>query len=216
MDGYILVLQIIGIILSLILCFGIPAYLKKKGENLATQEDIGKITEEVKKVESMFSISTSSEIDYNTMKRKEIFEYFNILNTYSSLILSSLIEHKEDRLFENKKLFEKIKNSYMEYSIKDESMLLFFSIEDFSVISANTSASLKPILKNLQQLFEDIENQYIINKSDKSIANKNIEDLIKNYYINITEYYKTYIHHKDILVKFLDNEIRNTFTKQGA
>jgi hypothetical protein len=59
-------MEILNLILSSVAILGIaviallwktylPSYLKKKAEHLATKEDIGEITEQVKKVETKYS-----------------------------------------------------------------------------------------------------------------------------------------------------------------
>ena len=50
------ILILVGIILMLYFQFYVPSYLKKKGENLATKEDIAQITKEIKEVETKFKV----------------------------------------------------------------------------------------------------------------------------------------------------------------
>ncbi|WP_395765207.1 hypothetical protein [Elizabethkingia anophelis] len=192
------------------------SYFNEKGKNLATKEDIGKITEEVKRVESMFSISTSGEIDYNSLKRKAILEYFQSLNTWSALILSSSFKTKEEELGENKLLLDKIKDSFIQFFIKDEAMLLFIHVDEISEISANTSRSLTNLFNNLVQLCNDIDQIYKSNQSDKLNAKKEIENRIKEYYKEMPKYYKIFMDYNDLLIQLLNKHIRSTFNKKEA
>ena len=57
----------------------LSGYSNEKGKNLATKEDIGKITEIIKKVEAEIKVKENTEIDYLILKRKIILEYFSTL-----------------------------------------------------------------------------------------------------------------------------------------
>lgn len=70
---------IINILLSVILICSIffRSFLQEKGKNLATKEDIGKITEEIEKVKNEFSLKSQKETDFFFEKKKSLLEFYD-------------------------------------------------------------------------------------------------------------------------------------------
>ncbi|ASV77954.1 hypothetical protein M2T70_04765 [Elizabethkingia anophelis] len=211
MNLSILILQIIGIILSLILCFGIPAYLKKKGENLATQEDIGKITEEVKKVESMFSVKTSGEIDYLALKRKVILEFYGSLNSLESIVMSSFSKYSDNWQFENNELVKQCNNSYNNYKIKEGEVLLFLKDNEFLDILIAIGRH----LINASNLFEThcikVKHTLNNNETNEDQKFKIMSSLKADFNEKRGEEIDALSIHKIKLIKHLDKCLKDTF-----
>ena len=75
----------IGIIIGLILNKFLPSYFSKKGENLATKEDIGKITKEIEEVKNIYKknydLSNIEREFYNNMI-KELQSFLAVIKRY--------------------------------------------------------------------------------------------------------------------------------------
>lgn len=75
----------IGIIVGLILNKFLPTYFSKKGENLATKEDIGKITNEIEEVKNIYKSNydlSRTERDFYNEIIKELQEFLAIMKEY--------------------------------------------------------------------------------------------------------------------------------------
>lgn len=81
---------LLGGIIILVVKFSVPSYLKKKGENQATKEDIGQLTEIVKRVENKFGKDLEqfkSDLDFRKSINISIkTEEKNVLSNYHGLI----------------------------------------------------------------------------------------------------------------------------------
>lgn len=66
------VMYILAFLVGLVLKDFLPSYSKKKGENLATKEDIAAITAEVKNVEALFNKELEGTKNYYQMKMAAI------------------------------------------------------------------------------------------------------------------------------------------------
>lgn len=123
-------------------------YMKKKGEDVATKEDIGQITEVIEKIKqdfvketeilkSQLDISKHSIISMNEIKRNVIMDYFN---SYSSW-LSSIKNYVQPSLFVDDYIRTTFigldhMNTLMMRFENSESQLCFFIVDPkFSTIS---------------------------------------------------------------------------------
>ena len=122
-------LILVGVILLLYFKFYVPSYLKKKGENLATKEDIGLITKEIKSVEARIKIKESGEIDYFSLKRKIILDYFGAYNNWERIVTDATSTY-ENAEVKNNLLIEKIKETKFNYNLKEGEIEIF--IEDLN------------------------------------------------------------------------------------
>lgn len=55
-------------------------YWQKKAENIATKEDIGKITKKIKTIETGFDVLKENRIGFQTEKRKSVITFYEKLN----------------------------------------------------------------------------------------------------------------------------------------
>jgi len=85
------ILTIILIASSITLSF-LYAYVKKKGDNIATKDDIQKLTEITEKVKNELNLLHDSKLSFQTLRRQAIIEYHSIflkwMNYVSSLTIS--------------------------------------------------------------------------------------------------------------------------------
>lgn len=84
------VFYIISLVIGLIIGVFLPSYSKQKGINLATKEDIGKITEITKRVESEFqkiNIKYDTEIKFSSQYSSD--RYINLYHLIYAIIIQS-------------------------------------------------------------------------------------------------------------------------------
>lgn len=106
-------------------------YSNEKGKNLATKEDIGEITEIIKKVEAEIKVKENTEIDYLILKRKIILEYFSTLVYWQNIIINSDADTSDDNRLKNQIRIEKINEKREEYNLKQSEVEIFISDENF-------------------------------------------------------------------------------------
>ncbi|MCT4321818.1 hypothetical protein [Elizabethkingia anophelis] len=214
----ILIITSVNVILLILNPLGLSiwnSYLAERGKGLATKKDIRDITTEVKKVESMFSIMTSSEIDYNSLKRKAILEFYESLNTWSSLILADVYYYEKDRLDENKLLLQKIWNSNVEAFTKFENLFIFIPRDPFEDLAKNAFEKLSNMEEGLAALCKTLPTVYQT-ISDEENAASVVKDLLINYAQELLPQVHFYREDNKLLIEQLDIELKNTFKKQGA
>lgn len=216
----ILIITSVNVILLILNPLGLSiwnSYLAERGKGLATKKDIEEITTKVKKVESLFSISTSSEIDYNTLKRKAILDYFNSLNTWVSLIASNTYKFEKEKIHENDMHFDKIRDAYIEFLIKEEGLHLFIPSHPFSVYSNNCTQKVIKLSSNYDSYITKIKKAYKESNDDELKAKQNIKIAQELYSKELLNIYSEYLEEKKELIKLLDAHIDNTFkTKKEA
>ena len=135
-------MEILNFIISLLLLISIvflflfikqllPSYFKEKGKNLATKEDIEEITEKVKTVESKINIITGNVIDYTSIKRKYILEYFAALNNWERIISNTEIDYSSNNESINRDRLERILEAKHQYNLKEGEIELFIDKDEF-------------------------------------------------------------------------------------
>jgi|GEM_PF-6485901 len=193
----------------------INGFLTEKGKGLATRKDIEEVTTKVKKVESMFSISTSGEIDFNTIKRNAIFEYYNSLNTWYSYFFTFNFYYDENHQRDNEELIKTLKKAQLEFGIKEAGLEFFIPTDHFKVLSRNAERPLMLMLKNLRIHCNEIEKVHLDFINDISGAYDAIRSINQSYYTEFAENAKEFKTHKTRLIYFLDDHIKSTFKKVG-
>lgn len=148
------IIIIVQVLITLSLFFLIknyfPAYFTEKGKNVATKEDIEEITEKIKTVESKINIQTSGRIDYNSLKRKIILDYFGVYNHWERLVVLSESNYENDCDIKNAAIIDKLYEAKFNYNLKEGEIEVFISDEDFY----NARKNLTITLLKLQQEFE--------------------------------------------------------------
>ncbi|MCT3758434.1 hypothetical protein HZQ19_01815 [Elizabethkingia anophelis] len=194
-----------------------PSYLSEKGRNLATKQDIAEITEEVKKVESMFSVKTSGEIDFNSLRNKYIMEYYSSLCNLEYLLMTNLPSGDELNFkLINSKLLEKIEKAETELVIKGSYLdLLFFSVDnqEYTDIKHNISQYIQQLLNLSKRHIRDSE---FIRKQrmDKMEQLDELSNLNNDIYERKAELIReNWVGSKHDLLNYLNKSILNTFKK---
>ncbi|HBT72690.1 MAG TPA: hypothetical protein DEB37_10650 [Lysinibacillus sp.] len=137
-------LILIGIILLLYFKFFIPAYLKKKGENLATKEDVSEITKLVEQVKISFiketehlkanlNFLTNIELSLFSEERSAIIDYNEKYFRWLNLLLDSSMNDTD--VFNNDELqthFKMLNNTYRDFLDSETRFNLFVKNPDLT------------------------------------------------------------------------------------
>ncbi len=94
----ILIIQIILFIVGLFIIF-FKSYFKKKGENIATKEDIGLITKEIENIKNEISFKNQKKIDFFFERKKNLinfYDYYFIWVNGSLNVIDHIISHSND------------------------------------------------------------------------------------------------------------------------
>ncbi len=187
-----------------------PAYFSEKGKNLATREDIEEITEKIKTVESKISIRASSEIDYNSLKRKTVLEYFGAYNNWETMLMNSHSEYGSDAELENQILIKKLMEARFNYNLKEGEAQLFIIDTEFF----NIRREINPLILQLQHAFEKhcAEINYII-KIEPNLVNNHTEISESREKFNELrlEEFGNLIVIKRMLSQYLENILKQSF-----
>lgn len=214
MEILLIVLQILILVAFVIGYFMVknllPSYFSEKGKNIATKEDIEDITEKVKTVESSINILTGNIIDYNSLKRNYILEYFGAFNNWQRTISNIEIDYSIEAKEINKKRLERILDAKLQYNLKEGEIELFISDKEFYQLRTDlTLATLK-----YQQLFEvlslEIENLNDDNKADKF---DEISDKLTKYRQDRLKYTKSIQELRNKLILYLEKELKKMMEK---
>ncbi len=188
----------------------LPSYFSEKGKNIATKEDIEEITKKVKTVESSINILTGNIIDYNSLKRTYILDYFGAYNNWQRTISNNDIDYSQNAKEINKQRLERILEAKHLYNIKEGEIELFISDKEFYL--ARTDLTIETL--KFQQIFEklSLEIEHINEKND---ANR--FDIISE---KLTEYRKDRIDftkstqiYRNILITYLEKELKKMMEK---
>lgn len=214
MDWETLIIIVSQIVISLALYFLIksyfPAYFSEKGKNLATKEDIEEITEKIKTVESKINIRASGEIDYNSLKRKIILEYFGAYNHWETMLLTSHSYYDDDAESKNTDLINKLAEAKFNFNLKEGEAELFIGGMEFIEIRQK----LNPTILQLQHDFEShcSEISFIV-KSGPIVLNRYQKVSIERdiFYPKRMDALTKLIPIKDSLVVYLEKILKQSF-----
>ncbi|HFK5554664.1 TPA: hypothetical protein ACGZ9Q_002731 [Elizabethkingia anophelis] len=182
-------MEILGIILEIALLVGgvylfftvknlLPSYFSEKGKNMATKEDIEIITEKIKTVESNINVLTGNIVDYNSIKRKIILDYFAAYNNWHRTISNADLDYSESCAEINKKRYEEILQVKHLYNLKEGEIELFLKENEFYEIRLPlTIQTLK-----YQQLYEATASELIyIRQSNQENKLEKISEKMSNF-----------------------------------
>ncbi|WP_407505228.1 hypothetical protein [Elizabethkingia miricola] len=193
------------------------SYFNKKGENLATKEDIAEITKEVKKVESMFNISTSSEIDYNTLRRNAILEFNNSLNSFFvHVIANNQLKYDNNYLEHNNHVILEADKKYTDLQVKYFNLGLFILTIELEKLFQNLSLTIYNYITSIKGYSLEVDHLHEIS-SEKNDEFYNTANALNEFYFKKNyKIIKKFREERLEIVEFLDKQIRDTFQKEGA
>lgn len=79
---------IAAFVLGLLIKSFFPSYIKKKGENLATKEDIEHITEKIESVRSSIEINTDAHKEYVGDRKKSLINFYDEISSFHYEIMA--------------------------------------------------------------------------------------------------------------------------------
>lgn len=134
----------------------LPSYFSEKGKYRAMKEDIKEITETVKNVEGKVNILTNSIIDYTSLKRQYIIDYFAAYNNWERTLTVENLQGYGDFITANKISIQRIYAAKYEYNLKEGEIELFIEDEEFyecrRALSVKTLESLHDFEKAASEL----------------------------------------------------------------
>lgn len=216
MSWQILLFTVIQIVITLALFFLIknyfPAYFTEKGKNLATKEDIEEITEKIKTVESKINIRTTGEIDYNSLQRKIILDYFGAYNHWERQVSLSEANYENDCDIKNALTLTKINEAKFNYNLREGEIEIFISDVNFYTLRGKLTVA----LLKLQQEFEihTIKITHIIKtESDYDIKKQQRDNEISRYNTLLIDKLKEIKSHRNQLLIYLEALMKQSFTQ---
>ena len=203
------ILILVGIILMLYFQFYVPSYLKKKGENLATKEDIAQITKEIKEVETKFKVRESGEIDYNSLKRSKILEYFSAINNWQRLITDSSSDFSDNYEVKNELTINNIKEAKTNYNFKEGEIEIFISDSEFYHLRKDLSVKILMLQFDFEKHCLNIST---IIKTELDLTPRYEKLLIerKNYQEEVVKKLRDLMPNRNKLIEYLDKLIKES------
>jgi hypothetical protein len=207
------------IIIVQILIFGLlyfliknlfPAYFSEKGKNLATKEDIEEITEKIKNVESKISIKTTGEIDYNSLKRKIVLDYFGAFNNWEKLVMNNSSYYGNDCELKNNNLIEKTNDAYFDYSLKEGEIDIFVRDIEFTKLRGE----LRSIIFALQHEFEVHCREVdftIKTEMEMTKRTQKLKEHKNQLYLKRFDKLHDIVSRRNVLIEYLENVLRESF-----
>lgn len=123
-------LQAVLIIVVIYLAF-FKSYLKQKGKNLATKEDISGITREIEKVKSELQVTTKNEIDFKADQRKAVLEFYDSFVYWYEVVLELSNSNLDaDRMKEIEQYGDRIDDAYKNVVINARRLELYISEDE--------------------------------------------------------------------------------------
>jgi len=154
-------IQVIIIIVAIVIFFlfknSLPSYFSEKGKNLATKEDIAEITQTVKTVESQINVLTGSKLDYRSIKRKYILEYFAAYNNWDRTISNTVIDYSENNESINNPRIDRLIEAKHNYNLKEGEIELFINKDEFYKARANLVIPTLKYQHLVEQVVTDIK-----------------------------------------------------------
>ncbi|RKE77849.1 hypothetical protein [Chryseobacterium sp. AG363] len=214
MNWQILISTVVPILITLILFYLIknyfPAYFTEKGKNVATKEDIEEITEKIKTVESKINIQTSGKIDYNSLKRKVILDYFGVYNHWERLVALSEANYENDCDIKNALIIEKLYEAKFNYNLKEGEIEVFISEDSFY----NARKDLTITLLKLQQEFEIhlmLITKIIKTVSDPILRKQQRDNELTRYNTLLIHKLKEIRTFRNVLILYLEKTLQESF-----
>lgn len=206
---YLNILTIIILIIGYFLIKNLfPSYFNEKGKNLARKEDIEEITEKVKTVESQLNVVTGNLLDYSTLKRQHIIDYFSAYNAWERTITSAKLDTSSDCEKRNEDVINRMYDAKHFYNLKEGEIELF--IDDKEFYELRKELTIKTL--KYQHEFERVatEIKYIIEDKNANYRNKLLE-ITSNYNdYRVAELENIYTSRKKLIFKLSDYIVEMT------
>ena len=187
-----------------------PSYFSEKGKNLATKEDIEEITQKIKTVESKISIKTSSEIDYQSLKRKIILDFFATYNVWERLISDARSNTGEDSEIKNEILIQKIKDAKLNYNFKEGEIEIFIDDEELFLLRTEVTIKLLKLQHELEKHCDTID--FIVkSETDLQLKFEKIREERRRYSEILIDKMTDFMPDRNKLIQYLEEKLKESF-----
>lgn len=215
MQVLILILQIVFIVLGILGFFYIknllPSYFSEKGKNLATKEDIGEITEKIKSVETKIKIKESGKIDYETLKRRTILDFFSALTNWQNAVVDATSDISDDNVSKNSLIIQKITEIKQLYNLKQGEVDVFIDDIEFYKLKTDLALSILTLQNDFEKHCHNIEGVFIFEQDVKSRWDKIMQEKEEYGRIMLDKFGNDIIPKRNDLIKYLSEVIKNSF-----
>jgi len=217
MENLSLILNIVIIFLLIIGYFLlnklIPSYFSEKGKNIATKEDIEEITKKVKTVESQINILTGSILEYSTLKRQYIIDYFASYNNWERTITNSNLDYSSNNKELNRTAIQRIYDAKHIYNLKEGEIELFIDDEEFYRLRGVLTIKTLEYQHQFEKTAYEIE-KFISNKSEYPNYEDDLYLIIKKYREQIVPELKEIYKERNKLTRKLSEYIMEMIEKK--
>lgn len=174
----------------------IIAYVKEKGRNIATQEDIGKITSTVESIKTDLQIALKNKLDLIDDQRQTLLDYYIGYHHFVEDSLNIRTEYMDDPL-KCREMRSKISEGEIQLRLFEAKIELFAYDEKLIQIIYNLNLINKEYSSFVcMQLIEIEEIQREINTLNKNLDYNSVKDKIEDLYKKRNEKYNGYCNTK--------------------
>ncbi|AZI69742.1 hypothetical protein EB819_07565 [Cloacibacterium normanense] len=176
---------------------------------MATKEDIAQITKEIKEVETKFKVRESGEIDYNSLKRSKILEYFSAINNWQRLITDSSSDFSDNYEVKNELTINNIKEAKTNYNFKEGEIEIFISDSEFYHLRKDLSVKILMLQHDFEKHCLNIST---IIKTELDLTPRYEKLLIerKNYQEEVVKKLRDLMPNRNKLIEYMDKLIKES------
>lgn len=157
------------------------------------------------------NIKESGEIDYNTLKRQKILDYFGAYNNWERLVTDASSITTNNYQLHNESLLERIKEAKLSYNFKEGEIELFIKEQEFYELRKNISVN----LLKLQQEFEihclNVD-KIISTESNPTYRFEKIKEEKTNYHNILLSKLRELMPFRNGLIEFLETCLKESFS----
>jgi hypothetical protein len=227
---YIIILQVIILIVVYVFRNSIPTFLKEKAKNIATKQDIGKITTEIESVKSEFnkdlailksnlSLKSQSNFSIQEKKRILIYELIETFNTWLySIVNFSFSGYNIQNIGEIKNHRKNLEKYKLDFNVIENKLNIFYSNKEFDELKRDLTIATLEIQHILDQAISKYELKLyekhhleIQDYYERTVAQNKIQteifDITGKYYDEMKDKYKEIVRLNSIFTEFLKTEL---------
>ncbi|MEO9891690.1 hypothetical protein [Aurantibacter sp.] len=233
---YIIILQVIILIAIYVFRNSVPTFLKEKAKNIATKQDIGKITSEIESVKSEFnkdleilksnlSLKKQASFSIQENKRILIYELVETFNTWLySIVNFSFSGYNIQNIGEIKTHRKNLEKHKLDFNVIENKLNIFYNNKEFDELKKNLTIETLKMQYLLDQAISEYELKLyekhhleIEDYYERTLAQNNIQteifEITGKYYKEMTELYKKTNSLNLEFTRYLKNELEKDILK---
>lgn len=228
---YIIILQAIILVAVYVFRNSVSTFLKEKAKNVATKQDIGKITKEIESVKSEFnkdleilksSISLKSQSNFSIQEKKRELVY-KLIETYNTWLFSivnfSFSGYNIQNIGEIKNHRTNLEKYKLEFNVIENKLTIFYENQEFTELKKDLTIATLNIELLLDHAISDyelklFEKNYLEIKDDyeRTLAQNKIQteifDITKIYHEKMIKKYREIVILNRRFTGFLKTELQ--------